>query len=645
MIAEAASLADDEVLLQTFVWDSKIPGVELLNKALRLAALRKEDQKKSNPLTKPLHVYILIDERGDFAELLFNGGNILKKRQKWSCTVESLGLFSAPGLVEVHPATFYHNSFKGNHAKGVVIDSKTLIITGANFQRSNFGHLPSHEAALLMEGPVAKAGRMDFVKVWNLPNRHSVIPCPALTQATVATSDFSLRPVPIFFASRQPQHVLSNNQADNPIACSVLGAINNAQRLVQIATPNLNAPLVINALAAFINEREGTVQIVLGKGFNDQRESNWGMGGTNQYAVNTLRAAVEPSKLEQLQLRWFSLDGKTPVVGNVAGASHLKFMAVDEAVTIFGNANLDNISLGALHEDNVIIDDPALTKECTYRAFTPIFEKAVIAESSPTKTDTVREYVGFNGFLGRLGPPQQLVIEEVIEEGNGYKTLRLERPEGWAFTPGHYIEVGSGNILSEMTKGLSKLAIASGVNDSHIEITARASIKPWHPNRPLRREEGETLQVTGPLGTGFPLADLKPNQKLIVIGGGSGLTAIRSIMRSLPHSADVSLYFSAKTQNDLFYKEDVVRWREKGHTIALTREQAPGFSQGRITNFLEKSDFPNDSLVFLCGPEEMIYASIKLLDKKGISRMQMFASLPRQALQGGPVYRADTIRI
>ncbi|MCK1890512.1 hypothetical protein MXE01_15670, partial [Legionella pneumophila] len=48
------------------------------------------------------------------------------------------------------------------------------------------------------------------------------------------------------------------------------------------AVPNLNSPEIIHALADFINNRNGHVYLLMGKGFNDFRERFY--GGTNQSA-------------------------------------------------------------------------------------------------------------------------------------------------------------------------------------------------------------------------------------------------------------------------------------------------------------------------------------------------------------------------
>lgn len=613
-----------------------MPGVEMLNHALQEVADRK---RKQNSL-KPLRVYLLIDERGSVANIGFNG----KLGKKWPCTPESLGIYSAPGLVDVYPATFHHNSFGGNHAKTVIVDNKIMVITGANYQSSNFGHVPAHDASLLFQGPVAQSARFDFVEMWNSEKRREDQECPNLVQETIfheRSNNPNPRMVPVLFVSRKTQRLPTNDSYDNPLAQTYLTAIEYAQNVIKISTPNLNDPQIIDALVDFINQRGGTVEILLGKGFNDSREAMPGMGGTNQAAVDTLFRRVDSDKLSKLHVKWFSLDGEKPVLANVAGASHLKFMAIDGQVVIFGNANLDIISLATLHECNCVIDDAKTTASLTDAVFKPVYEMSVEAKPSENFQEEALEYLGVKGVREKLAPEYELTITHVDEESSGYRTIHFKRPEGWTFKPGQYLEVRSGRVLSEWLKDSAVVAIASGTNDKDIQITVRPSIKPWHPNRPLHRGADESLKVTGPIGTSFPLHLIQPSTNLLLIGGGSGLTPLRSVMRSLPDNAQAKLYYSAKTHKDLLYRDDVKEWLQNGHIISLTQEKADGFEKGRITDLLKDHTVQADSLVFICGPVELVKGVVKELVGKGVDRKQIYASLPLGAKEGGPVFRGD----
>src|SRR4029078_12266083 len=144
----------------------------------------------------------------------------------------------------------------------------------------------------------------------------------------------------ILITSRLPQIMRSINLIDNPQNYAIAELLDLGQKIIKICTPNLNAPFVLDRIIRFVNGG-GFVQMILGHSFNEKREATPFMGGTNQYSINELYSRVDPNCVKNLDIRWFSLDGVDPVIGNVAGASHLKFLSVDSHLVMVGNANLD----------------------------------------------------------------------------------------------------------------------------------------------------------------------------------------------------------------------------------------------------------------------------------------------------------------
>lgn len=234
--------------------------------------------------------------------------------------------------------------------------------------------------------------------------------------------------------------------------------------------------------------------------------------------------------------------------------------------------------------------------------------------------------------------PFSAQIVGVYDENKEFKTLRLKRPEGWNFLPGQYLEIRSEN--SSATKP-AILAIASAVGDDYIEITAKPNANPNHANYCLNSGVGEYLTVTGPMGTNFPTNLITPNTPVLVLGGGSGLTALKSLMESMPLGTDPKLIYSSKTAQELLYHEDIAKWKAEGHTISLTQETVDGFEHGRITDHLAHMDIKPNTLVFLCGPKELVIETAKFLASMGVPRELIYGSLPATAKDGGPVYRGD----
>ena len=97
----------------------------------------------------------------------------------------------------------------------------------------------------------------------------------------------------------------------------------------------------------------------------------------------------------------------------------------------------------------------------------------------------------------KLAPTHTLTITQIDEEGGGFKTIHFQKPPHWEFQPGQYLQVRSGNFISSVIKSPATLALASGINDNDIQITARSRWLPWHSNHALQRSEGRTLEITG----------------------------------------------------------------------------------------------------------------------------------------------------
>lgn len=386
--------AREEVCIQTFAWDPGSAGAKMILDALLDAVTaRREQTGESYGERIPLRVRLLVNEGTGFAQTFMRMTSANKNTggpKRWPSSPEALvGNYkkspdhkyaSLTHDVDFQVRVHQHRSSDSIHAKSVVVDGQKAAMTGANVQSRNHGTSPAYDFGITMSGRVAQGLREDFSANWNasvnpdqethpLQDRISVQFSPTVTGGA--------RGVKMAVLTRRPNWNLLNDRNDNPQNQAFLAAINEAHESVQVMTPNLNAPAVIQVLANAAN-RGVRVQILISKGFNDDRVKNRIAGGTNDMAIARLRKLVKNSDL--LDVRYFRNPQATPAApvphGNEAGngASHAKFMAVDGAMAIVGSANMDKTSWHFSGEANTAIFDPGASRKVRAAVFDPAWE-------------------------------------------------------------------------------------------------------------------------------------------------------------------------------------------------------------------------------------------------------------------------------
>ncbi len=235
---------------------------------------------------------------------------------------------------------------------------------------------------------------------------------------------------------------------------------------------------------------------------------------------------------------------------------------------------------------------------------------------------------------------------------HGFTTLHFKRPQGFDFKPGQYIEIypsGAGNSEQKDWSKIDVFAIASGCRDGEIQVSAN-KLKSWNPLCAIEDESThvsyENLDIRGPIGSSYPLESIESSEKVLLIGGGAGLTPLHSVMESLSNEQKkkCKYYYSATTQDNIPYFDEMKKYSQsrEGHVVSLTREEVEGFEHGRITEKLKESPLkPEATMAFICGPEPFVLETIKVLLEKGMDRKNIFSSLNVSPKIGGPVLRAD----
>ncbi|HAU0969049.1 TPA: phosphatidylserine/phosphatidylglycerophosphate/cardiolipin synthase family protein [Legionella pneumophila] len=374
LIVHKIKEAKKQILIQAFVWE---PGTQVV----------KDIRNALCDIKHEVEVFLLVDQLDRLAQVFYHG-EILPKKPKHDPAC--LGLDNLPQNIKLHIGTHVHNSIASNHNKAIWIDGD-VILTGANFQQENYGPNGFHDAAMFIPSGAAEAVFYDFKAMWDKRTNKSDAPeiSPIYTGLESTESYRNTNSCSVLYVTntiRQKWALLPFYRAplpEDPLNNAYMAAIKYAKHTIQIAVPNLNSPEIIHALADFINNRNGHVYLLMGKGFNDFRERFY--GGTNQSAIDYFSSLLDEDRQNNLQVRWFHRvnNNENSMKKEVI---HMKFMSIDGQVVIYGSSNLDLLSLHNSHETNIVIDNADFAQRAIEQLYLPIFETSIPVLISPKRT-------------------------------------------------------------------------------------------------------------------------------------------------------------------------------------------------------------------------------------------------------------------
>ncbi|KAH8114265.1 hypothetical protein DFH11DRAFT_1596856 [Phellopilus nigrolimitatus] len=183
--------------------------------------------------------------------------------------------------------------------------------------------------------------------------------CPHILHAPHA-------PVPIAMANRAPKGTPGHEGIEDvPQDAAWLSAFKHAEKNIFIQTPTFNASPVIPATIDACR-RGVQVTLYLDLGFNDLGEMIPFQGGTNEQVVHTMYTTLnKEGKQDNLKVFWYTAkDQNEPMSATKKARNcHVKFMSIDDRVSILGNGNQDTQSWFHSQEVNVVVDSGALAAE------------------------------------------------------------------------------------------------------------------------------------------------------------------------------------------------------------------------------------------------------------------------------------------
>ena len=179
------------------------------------------------------------------------------------------------------------------------------------------------------------------------------------------------------------------------------------------------------------------------------------------------------------------------------------------------------------------------------------------------------------------------------------------------------------------------ISISSDPDDEDLEHTIRIVGRTTQVIEAM--EPGDVLGLRGPYGRGWPLAEARGRDVLIVTGGlgcapVSG--AIDYVFRRRASYGHVTVLHGVKKSADLVHRARFLDWRRAAghHGAADGRPARPRLarSQRRRDGALRGGRVrAGRTVVLMCGPEVMMRYAIRILRARGISDDDLYLSLER----------------
>lgn len=196
------------------------------------------------------------------------------------------------------------------------------------------------------------------------------------------------------------------------------------------------------------------------------------------------------------------------------------------------------------------------------------------------------------------------------------RTLRLRLTDPWPYLPGQHVDVRLTAPDGYQAQRSYSIASAPEAAAASIEITVqRLSDGEVSPYLCDVVTVGDRVELRGPIGGSFVWRGERP---VLLVGGGSGLVPLMSILRHLRSTAPdapVHTIVSVRTPGDLLFAGEL----DEDTRLVYTRAGPPGWEEPPrrlLAEDIEGATFDGGP-AFVCGPTGFVDRAAALLLSAG----------------------------
>jgi ferredoxin-NADP reductase len=203
---------------------------------------------------------------------------------------------------------------------------------------------------------------------------------------------------------------------------------------------------------------------------------------------------------------------------------------------------------------------------------------------------------------------------DVIFRTHNVNSYRVEKPDGFDFTPGQATD------FSLLKKGFEKekrpFTFTGLPSDNFLEFTIKSYDDHDGVTHQLRTaKKGDQFEISEPWGA------ISYEGEGVFIAGGAGVTPFIAILRYLKQRHEIGnnkLFFSNKSDDDIILNDEFSDMLGENFVNVITQQPNSVHQSGRITkDFLKKSISRFDQHFYVCGPDVFNDAVLKALGELG----------------------------
>ena len=206
-------------------------------------------------------------------------------------------------------------------------------------------------------------------------------------------------------------------------------------------------------------------------------------------------------------------------------------------------------------------------------------------------------------------------ILDTFRVTHNVKGFRVERPDGYEFTPGQATEVSINKPGWEEKE--RPFTFTSLPEEEHLEFT----IKQYPSHQGVTRELHQ-LEKDQELILHEVFGAIQYQGEGLFIAGGAGVTPFISILRDLHRKKEVEnnrLIFGNLTRKDIILEDELKEILGKDLISVLSGENTEGYLKGLITkDILETFREDHHRYFYVCGPEPMMNMVLEGLSDLGV---------------------------